>query len=189
MIYKIRVILETEGDVFRDIEIKDLQTLWNLYEGIKSAFSLQGDELASFYKSDDNWTQGKEIPLEDMNEDGEGETMSDIYIKEVFTKVGDKMLFVYDFMKMWSFYVELLEIIDRKAIGVYPLTVYRFGKMPLKAPDKKFVSPSNIDDFSDVGDVDMNIKFDDDEDSYDEDSYDVDEDSYNDDELLDEDEL
>ncbi len=176
MIYKIRVILETEDDVFRDIEIKDLQTLWNLHEGIKSAFSLQGDELASFYKSDNNWTQGEEIPLEDMSDDGDGETMSDVYIKEAFSKVGDKMLFVYDFMKMWSFYVELLEIIDRKAIGNYPLTTYRFGKMPLKAPDKKFNAPSNIDDFGEMDDdMDLNIKFEEDTESYDdeeEDSYD-----------------
>ncbi len=186
MIYKIRVILETEDDVFRDIEIKDLQTLWNLHEGIKSAFSLQGDELASFYKSDGNWNQGQEFPLEDMSEDGDGETMSDIYIKEAFAKVGDRMLFVYDFMKMWSFYVELLEIIDRKAIGNYPLTVYRFGKMPLKAPDKKFNAPSNIDDFGEVVDeVDLNIKFEEETDSYDdeeEEPYDEPEDLPDDDE-------
>lgn len=166
MIYKIRVILETDDDVFRDIEIKDTQTLWNLYEGIKSAFSLLGDELASFYKSDANWNQGKEIPLEDMSDEGDGETMSDVYIKEVFGKIGDRMLFVYDFMKMWSFYVELLEIIDKKAIGNYPLTVYRFGKMPLKAPDKKFASPADIDDFGEVGDVDLGIKFEEEDDSF-----------------------
>ncbi|MDR2122907.1 MAG: plasmid pRiA4b ORF-3 family protein [Flavobacteriaceae bacterium] len=186
MIFKIRVILETEDNVFRDIEIKDMQTLWNLHEGIKSAFSLEGDELASFYKSDNNWTQGKEISLEDMSENGDAETMSDVYIKEAFTKVGDKMLFVYDFMKMWSFYVELLEIIDKKAIGNYPLTVYRFGKMPLKAPDKKFNAPPNLDDFGFV-DVDMNIKFEDDINSFNDDE---EEDSFDDqEELLDDDSL
>ncbi|MDR1877743.1 MAG: plasmid pRiA4b ORF-3 family protein [Flavobacteriaceae bacterium] len=167
-IYKIRVILEAEDDVFRDIEIKGLQTLWNLYEGIKRAFNLQGDELASFYKSDNNWNQGKEFPLEDMSEDGNGDTMSDVYINEAFTKVGDKMLFIYDFMKMWSFYVELLEIIDRKAIGSYPMTVYRFGKMPLKVPDKKFKPLSNIDDFGEVDIDDVSIKFEDDTDSFNE---------------------
>lgn len=167
MIYKIRVILETEDDVFRDIEIKELQTLWNLYEGIKSAFSLQGDELASFYKSDGNWNQGQEVPLEDMSDEGDGETMSDVYIKEAFSKVGDRMLFVYDFMKMWSFYVELLDIVDKKAIGNYPLTVYRFGKMPLKAPDKKFSLSPDIDDFGGVDDVDLDIKFEDETETFD----------------------
>ncbi|MDR3272386.1 MAG: plasmid pRiA4b ORF-3 family protein [Flavobacteriaceae bacterium] len=181
MIYKIRVILETEDDVFRDIDVKQNQTLWNLHEGIKSAFSLKGEELASFYKSNAKWSQGEEIPLEDMSDGGDGETMSDVYIKEAFAKVGDKMLFVYDFMQMWSFYVELLEIIDKKPIGTYPKTVYRFGKMPLKAPDRGFSSAASAS-IDDIDDVDMGAHlngFDQEVESYDneeddeDDSYDL----------------
>ena len=48
MIYKIRVILDTKDDIFRDIEIREKQTLWNLHLGIKSAFSLMGDDLSVF---------------------------------------------------------------------------------------------------------------------------------------------
>lgn len=43
MIYKIRVILDTKEDVFRDIEVRDKQTLFTLYKGIMSAFSLKGE--------------------------------------------------------------------------------------------------------------------------------------------------
>ncbi|WP_068598834.1 hypothetical protein ACF3NR_11750 [Vaginella massiliensis] len=136
MIYKIRVILDTKEDVFRDIEIKEKQTLFTLYKGIISAFSLQGDELASFYESDEEWEQGKEIPLEDMSDDGTDETMADFYIKEAFTKVGDRMIFVYDYFDLWTFFVELIAIEDKPAVLNYPLTVYRFGAMPLKAPKK-----------------------------------------------------
>ena len=53
MVYKIRVILDAKETIFRDVEIKDKQTLWNLHLGIKSAFSLPGEELSSFYFSDD----------------------------------------------------------------------------------------------------------------------------------------
>jgi hypothetical protein len=48
MVYKIRVILDSKDSIFRDIEIKEKQTLWNLHLGIKSAFSLQGDDLSMF---------------------------------------------------------------------------------------------------------------------------------------------
>ena len=51
MVYKIRIILDAKETIFRDIEIKDKQTLWNLHLGIKSAFSLPGEELSSFYFS------------------------------------------------------------------------------------------------------------------------------------------
>ena len=79
MVYKIRVILDAKETIFRDIEIKDKQTLWNLHLGIKSAFSLPGEELSSFYFSDDEWNEGRAVPLEDMSDDGDGEIMSDIY--------------------------------------------------------------------------------------------------------------
>ena len=82
MVYKIRVILDAKETIFRDIEIKDKQTLWNLHLGIKSAFSLPGEELSSFYFSDDEWNEGRAVPLEDMSDDGDGEIMSDIYLNE-----------------------------------------------------------------------------------------------------------
>lgn len=136
MIYKIRVILDTKDDVFRDIEIRDKQTLFTLYKGIMSAFSLPGEELASFYESDGEWNQGREIPLESMDEDQADETMADFYIQEAFPKVGSRMIFVYDYMEMWTFFVEVMAIEDKKAVLNYPLTVYRYGIVPLKAPKK-----------------------------------------------------
>ncbi len=154
MIYKIRVILDTKDDVFRDIEIRDKQTLFTLYKGIMSAFSLQGEELASFYESNNSWEQGREIPLENMDENGPDETMSDFYIHEAFPKVGSRMIFVYDYMDMWTFFVEVISIEEKKAVLNYPLTVYRFGAMPLKAPKRNMEilnlgDEENIDDDAD----------------------------------------
>jgi len=139
VIYKIRVFLDAKEDVFRDIEIKEKQTLFTLYKGIISAFSLQGEELASFYEVDEDGNQTKEIPLEDM---------SDVYIKEAFANQGDRMAFVYDFMEMWTFVAELISVEDKPAVLNYPLTVYRFGSMPLKAPKKDMMV--DLDDEEDI---------------------------------------
>jgi len=162
VIYKIRVILDTKDDVFRDIEIRDKQTLFTLYKGIVSAFSLQGEELASFYESDADWAQGKEIPLENMDESGADETMSDFYIHESLPAVGSRMIFVYDYMEMWTFFVEVVSIEDKKAVLNYPLTVYRYGSMPLKAP-KRNMEVINLeeDDEDLMGDSDDDSAFDD----------------------------
>lgn len=161
MIYKIRVILDTKDDVFRDIEIRDKQTLFTLYKGIMSAFSLQGEELASFYESDENWEQGREIPLENMDENGPDETMSDFYIHETLPKVGSRMIFVYDYMDMWTFFVEVVSVEDKKAVLNYPLTVYRYGAMPLKAP-KRNLEILNLDDEEIIDeDTDDDAAFDD----------------------------
>lgn len=136
MVYKIRAILNAKETIFRDIEIKEKQTLWNLHLGIKSAFSLPGDELSSFYFSDDEWAEGRPVPLEDMSEDGDGEIMSDVYLKEGFPEVGAKMRFQYGFIELWDFFCELLQIAPEKPAVNYPITVYRFGNVPLKAPSK-----------------------------------------------------
>ncbi len=136
MVYKIRIILDTKDDIFRDIEIKEKQTLWNLHLGIKSAFTLMGDDLSMFNILDEEGTVIKTVPLEDMSDDGDGEIMSDVYINEAFNKVGDKIHFQYGFMDLWEFFLELVEIIDEKPAVNYPITVFRFGKMPLKAPSK-----------------------------------------------------
>ena len=102
MIYKVRVILDAKEQIFRDIEIREKQTLWNLHLGIKSAFSLQGEELSSFYYSDDSWSEGAAVPLEDMSDDGDGDTMSDVYMSEAFPEIGSKMHFKYGLLDLWE---------------------------------------------------------------------------------------
>lgn len=188
MVYKIRVILDTKEDIFRDIEIKGKQTLWNLHLGIKSAFSLQGEELSAFNLLEEDGTVAKSVPLEDMSDDGDGEIMSDIYIDEAFEAKGDKAQFQYGLLDLWEFFCELIEINDGKPAVNYPITVYRFGNVPLKAPGKnsgssrKAAIPLDIDfndDFTDFGSAGS---FTDEDDSFDEE-----EEDYNDDPFFDED--
>ena len=136
MVYKIRIILDTKDDIFRDVEIKDKQNLWNLHLGIKSAFSLLGEDLSLFNILDEDGVVVKSVPLEDMSDDGDREIMSDVYLNEAFEKVGDKIHFQYGFMDLWEFFCELVEIVDEKPAVNYPITVFRFGNMPLKAPSK-----------------------------------------------------
>lgn len=195
MIYKVRVILDTHNakeQIFRDIEIKDKQTLWNLHLGIKSAFSLQGEELSSFYYADEDWAEGQAIPLEDMSDDGDGETMSDVYLNEAFPQVGSKMHFKYGLLDLWEFFCELLEIAEEKPSVNYPITIFRFGNVPLKAPSKSGNAPqkqSNIamldDDFGmTMLDDDFSSEFDDEFGDDEEDDFDSEfDDAYDDEEL------
>ncbi|MBW8359743.1 MAG: plasmid pRiA4b ORF-3 family protein [Weeksellaceae bacterium] len=136
MVYKIRVILDTKDNIFRDIEIKGKQTLWNLHLGIKSAFSLQGEELSAFNLLESDGTIIKSVPLEDMTDEGDGEIMSDVYIDEAFETDGDRAQFQYGLLDLWEFFCELVEVVEEKPAVNYPITVFRFGCVPLKAPGK-----------------------------------------------------
>ncbi|SDH71026.1 pRiA4b ORF-3-like protein [Chryseobacterium taeanense] len=186
MVYKIRVILDAKEDIFRDIEVKGKQTLWNLHLGIKSAFSLQGDELSAFNLLEEDGTIVKSVPLEDMSDDGDGEIMSDVYIDEAFGKAGDKAQFQYGLLDLWEFFCELVEVIEETKGVNYPITVYRFGNVPLKAPSKsgsggskkKSAMPLMDDDFGFDDDFAVTGNFaDDDDENFDDDE----EEDYNDD--------
>ncbi|SIT27491.1 IS1096 element passenger TnpR family protein [Chryseobacterium gambrini] len=193
MVYKIRVILDAKEDIFRDIEVKGKQTLWNLHLGIKSAFSLQGDELSTFNLLEEDGTVVKSVPLEDMSDDGDGEIMSDVYIDEAFENAGDKAQFQYGLLDLWEFFCELVEVIDETKGVNYPITVYRFGNVPLKAPSKngsggskkKSAMPLMDDDFGfdDFGatgnfaDEDDDAFDDEEEEDYNDDAFDDEEDN------------
>lgn len=179
MVYKIRVILDAKEDVFRDIEIKGKQTLWNLHLGIKSAFSLQGDELSAFNMLEEDGTIIKSVPLEDMSDEGDGEIMSDIYIDEAFQTTGDKAQFQYGLLDLWEFFCELVDTTEETPSVNYPITAFRFGNAPLKAPGKnggaasgkgkKSVMPLMDDDFNFDDDFDSASFDDEDDDSFDDD--------------------
>lgn len=186
MVYKIRVILDAKEDIFRDIEVKGKQTLWNLHLGIKSAFSLQGEELSTFNLLEEDGTIIKSVPLEDMSDDGDGEIMSDVYIDEAFETTGSKTQFQYGLLDLWEFFCELVEVIEETKGVNYPITVFRFGNVPLKAPSKnasgvakkKSAMPLMEDDFGFEDDFGGGNSFaDEDDDNFDDDE----EDDYNDD--------
>ncbi len=91
MIYRFRVILDAKEDIFRDIEIEDSATLEEFHDVIFQSFGFDGGEMAAFYKSDEQWEQGAEIPLFDMGE-GDARTMAEYRLESVFDKQNTKML-------------------------------------------------------------------------------------------------
>ena len=139
MVYKFRVILDTEEDIFRDIAILEEDTLEDLHNAIVNAFDFDGQELASFYTCDNQWNQDEEIPLFDTGDiEGEQKTMNDCTLSSVLDKENTKIIYVYDFLNMWTFLVELAAIEDLETGIIYPNTLFSHGIMPLDGVDKEF---------------------------------------------------
>lgn len=145
MAYKFRVILDVEEDVFRDIIVADNIHLEEFHFTIAKSFGFKGQEMASFYRTDNNWEQGDEIPLFDMSEDGEAETMKNCQLIDTFKHEGDKLIYVYDFMSMWTFFVELSDVSD-SAVDNLPIIALSFGNTPDEAPEKEFTSEDILGD-------------------------------------------
>ena len=132
---KIRITLESKEDVIRELIIDSENNLEYLHHIIIKNLNLDEFEMASFYLTDSNLNLGKEIPLFDTSEKG-GEviTMNNISISSVLNSEDSKLIYIYDFMNMWRFFIEFLEVSE---ITTEQCT-NEVGEMPKKAPDLEF---------------------------------------------------
>lgn len=161
MIYKLRVILDNEEDIFRDIAIESSDSLEDLHNALVNAFGFDGNEVASFYTCDDNWNQEDEIPLFDTGDvPGEMRIMSDFSIEDLLYEKQTKIIYVYDFLNMWTFLVELAAIEEKQAGVTYPELLFSHGLMPIGENNINFEADednlfSEFDDDLDEDDLDM----------------------------------
>ncbi|QLE00094.1 hypothetical protein HX109_00415 [Galbibacter sp. BG1] len=166
MIYKFRVILDAEEDVFRDIEVEGNSSLEDFHNAVSQAFGFDGTEMASFYVSDEEWNQGEEIALFDMSETGSDvKLMAETYVEDLLDEDNRNLIYVYDFFSMWTFFVELADIAEKEDGNTYPNLLYVHGQLPDAPPVKKFEAEdlSGDEDESDDFDVDSYDDFDFDE--------------------------
>lgn len=139
MIYKIRIILDAEEDIFRDLEVSQDSSLEELHNSITQAFGFMGNEMASFYTCDMDWNQDEEIALFDMSENGSNvRLMNETTISDVMTEASPKLIYVYDFMSMWTFFVELADIVIKEDGRSYPNLLFSYGELPDTPPEKNF---------------------------------------------------
>jgi hypothetical protein len=166
MIYRFRVILDTKEDVFRDIELMEESTLEDFHNTIINAFGFDGNEMASFYLSDEDWNQGEEILQYDVSEGEESvRLMNETTLDSIVSKSQTKLIYVYDFFNLWTFLIELAEIAEIEEGRDYPNLMFVHGQIPLEAPDKEFVAEK--DEFEDELDNDFDLDDYDDQQSYD----------------------
>lgn len=174
MVYKFRVILDTEEDIFRDIAILKNDTLEDLHNAIINSFGFDGMEAASFYSCDDEWTQLEdEISLFDISDEpSDTKTMGSTPIESILDQDHTKIIYVYDFLNMWTFFVELAAIEEQESGTVYPEVLFAHGVLPDEIPTQNFGSTI-------VSNDDIYDEFNDD---YDEEDYDLygDDDAYED---------
>jgi hypothetical protein len=154
--YKFRVLLDnTSGEeIFRDIIINQDASLIEFFDIIVKAFYFMGNQMASFYVSNNSWDKGKEITLMDMGM-SEGadfpSIMSETIIKDLVVSEDQKFLLVYDFLKMWIFLIELVDI-DNNAIIDEPIIDISIGIAPKEDSRKIDIDTTFSDTSLELGD-------------------------------------
>lgn len=144
----IRVVLDYEDeDVIRDVAIPVESDLEELHHLILQAFQLREGELGAFYQTGPNWEMGEEIPLVNMN--SKDDCMRDFTVGDFFHQPGDRLLYIYDFLSMWTFFCELKEYSGRFEASEKKV-VSQSGTRPQEAPPKIMTSQSSFDQYDDL---------------------------------------
>jgi hypothetical protein len=111
-ILKFRIYLEEDDSVYRDIVIKHTQAFADLHYAILKAYEFDSKHQATFYRSNDNWLQGREISFEkyDKKYVAEPLIMAETTIGSEIRDTNQKFIYEYDFEKHWTFLVALINV-------------------------------------------------------------------------------
>ena len=173
---KFRVLLdsEKEKEIFRDIVIDENDNFESLFQTIMKSFSFQGEEMASFYVSNDNWDKGHEISLVDINYgdeaiDEKASVMSNAILNDFIDKEDQKFILVYDFMRMWIFLLELVERVDK--VITTPEVPLSVGMAPPEDSKNPTFEEEEDNQYLDEEEEDDEFGFNDYDDGYESDEY------------------
>ncbi|MBK7309520.1 MAG: hypothetical protein KBG47_12715 [Bacteroidia bacterium] len=139
-VYRFRVCLEDNEDVYRDIDIKAAQSFDLFHDCIQEAFKFDKKHAASFFVSDDYWRKNEEITLnkEDLALDEEDKRrkierkylMKETKIAKFIEQPHQRFVYVFDPEAQWCFLIEMLKIVNEDAKLSYPVCIRTAGNAP-----------------------------------------------------------
>lgn len=152
-IYKFRLTFEELEDFYRDIEIKSNQTFLEFHQIILQSLDFKEGQMASFYMSNDNWKKLQEITLENMTEDEEN-PIPEMATSKLASYVNDphqKILYVYDFIELWTIQCEMTGIVLKEKAGEsYPRITKKLGIAPKQFAKTQKFGAANENEFDEL---------------------------------------
>src|SRR5688572_4992722 len=132
-VLKFRIYFEEDDSIYRDVTIKHTQTFLQLQQVILKAYEFDNKHQATFYRSNDNWQRGREISLAVYDKPYKVAPLL-MESTPIGTEIKDpnqKFVFQYDFVKNWSFLVELISVSKEESSKIdYPAVIKSEGIAP-----------------------------------------------------------
>lgn len=139
-VYKFKLFIEDNDDIYREIEILSGQTFEDFHNAIQEAYKFDKKHAAAFFVSDDYWRKDQEITLreEDLPLDEEEirlnvspkKLMSKTKIAKYIDSPRQRFMYVFDPAVKWAFCIELMKILPDDPKGSYPACVKSIGTAP-----------------------------------------------------------
>lgn len=141
-VLKFRVYFEEDDSIYRDVAVKHTQTFLQLHQIILKAYEFDSKHQATFYRSNDNWQRGREISFAKYDKTYK---VAPLLMEEtpIGTEIRDpnqKFIYSYDFVKGWSFMVELINVSKEESSKLdYPVVAKSEGIAPSQYGTKGLV--------------------------------------------------
>ncbi len=163
LIYKFKIKFEDHEEFLREIELRADQTFEDFHQAILGNLGLDPGMLASFFICDHRYRKQQEIQLVEMNpsappaEEAEGNEngkktllMQECDLKDFIDDPHQRMIFEYDNLNQWTFYIELMKIKPATGEHTYPRVSKSVGAVPreLVATPKQIPGVETPMDFS-----------------------------------------
>jgi Plasmid pRiA4b ORF-3-like protein len=132
-ILRFRIYFEEDDSVYRDVVVRHKQTFFDFHTAILKSYDFDTKHQATFYRSNDNWQKGKEISLEKYEKEYVVEPliMQETAIGTQIFDPSQKFIYEYDFVKHWSFLIELINVSKEEDPKMtYPSTIRKEGIGP-----------------------------------------------------------
>jgi hypothetical protein len=130
----VRVTLQDEPLIYREIEVESRETLSDLAEAIVHAFGFDFDHAFGFYSKltgqDVMRSQPKYELFAGMGEKTDARSVRKTRVADAFPSVGHTMLFMFDYGDDWRFVVEVIGLGQKAAKTRYPKVLKKVGKAP-----------------------------------------------------------
>jgi hypothetical protein len=131
----LRVALEGDKSIYRDVEIEASKSLYSLAAAIVKAFDFDFDHAFGFYSGLTPSKMLREHPIYELFADmGEAEpgvrSVKKTKVSQAFPTIGHTMLFLFDYGDEWHFRVRLRALGTKVAKARYPRVVTIRGVAP-----------------------------------------------------------
>ena len=147
-ILKFRIYFEDDDSIYRDIAIRHTQSFRDLHDIILRSYEFDNKHAATFFRSNDHWQRGREITLEKYDKSYRAEPliMAETTVGSEIRDPNQKFVYVYDFVKNWSFLVELIAVLKEDNGKItYPSIIRSEGIAPSQYGTKSLLGDRFVD--------------------------------------------
>ncbi len=143
MIYQFKIWFEDKEEVSRNLEVKANASFEDLHLAILNAIDFDSKHMASFYMCNENWVKGMEVTQFDMTDHSAMEEedveftldnlkpiMAESRVADFIKEPLQKMIYVYDFLEMWTLKIQLLGVEEEVKGILYPRVFEIQGEAP-----------------------------------------------------------